>query len=50
MRNLPIRVKRIVTRNLGDALRARSPKARKNELLLRVLTHNISLLCDEIEG
>ena len=43
-------VNSMLKRNLGDALRARSPKARKNELLLRVLTHNIALLCDEIEG
>jgi hypothetical protein len=42
-------VNSMLKRNLGDALRARSPKARKNELLLRVLTHNIALLCDEIE-
>ena len=40
----------MLKRNLGDALRARSPRARKNEQLLRVLAHNIALLCDRIEG
>jgi hypothetical protein len=43
-------VNSMLKRNLGDALRSRSPRARKNEQLLRVLTHNIALLCDEIEG
>lgn len=43
-------VNSMLKRNLGDALRSRSPQARKNEQLLRVLTHNISLLCDKIEG
>ena len=43
-------VNSMLKRNFGDALRARSPKARRNEQLLRVLTHNIALLCDEIEG
>jgi len=43
-------VNSMLKRNQGDALRARSPKARRNEQLLRVLTHNIALLCDEIEG
>jgi hypothetical protein len=43
-------VNSMLKRNLGDALRSRSPKARKAEQLLRVLTHNIALLCDEIEG
>ena len=40
----------MLKRNLGDALRARSPKARQNELLLRMITHNLSLLCGEEEG
>jgi IS5 family transposase len=40
----------MLKRNLGDALRARSPRARREEQLLRVLVHNIALLCDEIEG
>ena len=43
-------VNSMMKRNLGDALRARSPRARKNEQLLRVLAHNIALLCDKIEG
>jgi hypothetical protein len=43
-------VNSMLKRNLGDALRARSPKARRNEQLLRVLAHNIALLCDKIEG
>jgi hypothetical protein len=43
-------VNSMLKRNLGDALRSRTPKARRNEQLLRVLAHNISLLCDEIEG
>ena len=42
-------VNSMLKRNMGDALRARSPKARRNEQLLRVLAHNIALLCDEIE-
>jgi hypothetical protein len=42
-------VNSMLKRNLGDALRARSPRARRNEQLLRVLAHNIALLCDEIE-
>jgi Transposase DDE domain len=43
-------VNSMLKRNLGDALRARSPRARKAELLLRIITHNLSLLCDEDEG
>jgi len=43
-------VNSMLKRNMGDALRARSPKARRNEQLLRVLAHNIALLCDDIEG
>ena len=42
-------VNSMMKRNLGDALRARSPKRRQEEQLLRILTHNIALLCDEIE-
>jgi len=42
-------VNSMLKRNLGDALRARSPRGRRNEQLLRVLTHNIALLCDELE-
>jgi len=43
-------VNSMLKRNLGDALRARSPKARRAEQLLRIITHNLSLLCDEEEG
>lgn len=43
-------VNSMLKRNQGDSLRARSPKARRAEQLLRVLTHNIALLCDELEG
>jgi hypothetical protein len=42
-------VNSMLKRNLGDALRSRSPRARTAEQMLRVLTHNIALLCDEIE-
>ena len=42
-------VNSMLKRNLGEALRAKSPEARRNEQLLRVLAHNIALLCDEIE-
>ena len=42
-------VNSMLKRNLGDALRSRSPKARKAEQMLRILTHNIALLADEIE-
>jgi hypothetical protein len=43
-------VNSMLKRNLGDSLRARSPKARRDEQLLRVITHNLALLCAEIEG
>jgi hypothetical protein len=43
-------VNSMLKRNQGDSLRARSPKARRDEQLLRVITHNIALLCDQIEG
>jgi hypothetical protein len=39
----------MVKRNQGSALRARTPDRRKKEMLLRVLTHNITLLADEQE-
>lgn len=39
----------MLKRNLGSALRARKPENRKAEMLLRVLTHNIMLLCDQLE-
>ena len=43
-------VNSMLKRNLGDSLRSRSPKARRDEQLLRVIAHNLALLCDEIEG
>jgi IS5 family transposase len=43
-------VNSMLKRNLGDALRARSPRARRDEQLLRIITHNLSLLCGEEEG
>ena len=33
----------MLKRNLGDALRARSSRARQHEMLLRVVTHNVML-------
>ncbi len=40
----------MIKRNQGSALRSRTPERRKKEMLLRVLTHNIALLCAEEEG
>ena len=42
-------VNSMVKRNGGDALRARTERGRRDELLLRVITHNLALLCAEIE-
>lgn len=42
-------VNSMLKRNFGDALRSRSPRGRRDEQWLRVLTHNICLLCDETE-
>ena len=42
-------VNSMMKRNLGDALRAKSPKARRDEQLLRIITHNLSLLCPDEE-
>ena len=39
-------VNSMIKRNLGSALRARTPVHREHELLLRVLTHNIMLLAE----
>lgn len=36
----------MIKRNLGSAMRARTPVRRRHELLLRVLTHNIMLLAE----
>lgn len=40
----------MIKRNQSSALRSRSPERQKKEMMLRVLTHNIMLLCDELEG
>jgi hypothetical protein len=40
----------MMKRNLGSALRSRTPQRQKKEMMLRVLVHNITLLCDEMEG
>lgn len=40
----------MIKRNQGSALRSRTPERQKKEMMLRVLVHNISLLCDQIEG
>ena len=40
----------MMKRNMGSALRSRTPERQKKEMMLRVLVHNITLLCDEIEG
>jgi hypothetical protein len=40
----------MMKRNMGSALRSRTPERRKKEMMLRVLVHNIALLCDELEG
>ena len=37
-------VNSMIKRNLGSALRAKTARARTNELLLRVITHNIMIL------
>jgi len=39
----------MIKRNHGSALRSRTPERRKKEMLLRVITHNIALLCAEEE-
>jgi hypothetical protein len=37
----------MIKRNQGSALRSRTPERRKQEMLLRVLTHNLALLCEQ---
>jgi hypothetical protein len=37
----------MIKRNQSSALRSRTPARRKQEMLLRVLTHNIALLCEQ---
>jgi transposase len=38
-------VNSMIKRNLGPALRAKTARRRSMELLLRVVTHNIMVLC-----
>lgn len=40
----------MIKRNQSSSLRSRTPERQKKEMLLRVLVHNITLLCDEVEG
>jgi hypothetical protein len=40
----------MIKRNQSSALRSRTPERQKKEMILKVLVHNIMLLCDEIEG
>jgi Transposase DDE domain/Transposase domain (DUF772) len=42
-------VNSMIKRNQGSALRARTAEGREKEMMLRVLVHNIALLCDEME-
>jgi hypothetical protein len=37
----------MIKRNCGSALRSRTPQRKKQEMRLRVITHNIMLLCGE---
>ncbi len=37
----------MMKRNQGSALRSRTPERRKQEMLLKVLTHNIALACEQ---
>jgi len=39
----------MIKRNQHSALRSRTPQRRQKEMMLRVLVHNISLLCDQLE-
>jgi hypothetical protein len=40
----------MIKRNQSSSLRSRTPQRQKKEMMLKVLVHNITLLCDEIEG
>jgi hypothetical protein len=40
----------MIKRNQSASLRSRTPERQKKEMMLRVLVHNITLLCDEGEG
>jgi hypothetical protein len=39
----------MIKRNLGSALRSRTPGRQKKEMMLRVLVQNIALLCEQME-
>lgn len=39
----------MIKRNQSSSLRSRTPERQKKEMMLKVLVHNIMLLCDEIE-
>ena len=40
----------MMKRNMSSALRARTPERQQKEMMLRVLVHNIALLCDKMKG
>lgn len=40
----------MMKRNQSSALRSRTPERQKKEMMLRALVHNITLLCDEVQG
>jgi hypothetical protein len=42
-------VNSMMKRNLGDSLRAKTPEGRRKEQMLRVLTHNLSILLSRME-
>jgi hypothetical protein len=42
-------VNSMMKRNMGDHLRARTPEGRKKEQMLRVLTHNLSILLSDAD-
>jgi len=39
----------MIKRNLGSALRSRTPERQRKEMMLRVLVQNIALLCEQME-
>jgi len=39
----------MIKRNQSSSLRSRTPERQKKEMMLKVLVHNIMLLCDEVE-
>jgi hypothetical protein len=40
----------MIKRIQGEALHSRTPERRKKEMLWKVVTHNIALLCNDLEG